>query len=139
MIRNINIKRKSLRSSSRRAAAVVEFAVCLPVILLIVLGSIEAASMLFLKQTLVQASYEGAKVAIRNGEQDDVESIIRAVAAGRRIVDLAIEFDPPNIEAAEAGEVITVNVSAPGDTNSLIPFGPFKNQTVIASAAMVKE
>ena len=139
MIRNINSKRKSLRSCSRRAAAVVEFAVCLPVIVLIVLGSIEAASMLFLKQTLVQASYEGAKVAIRDGEQAEVEAIIRAVGDGRRVVDLTIEFDPPNIENAVAGEVITVTVSAPGDSNSLIPFGPFKNKIVLATAAMVKE
>jgi Flp pilus assembly protein TadG len=118
---------------------VVEFAVCLPVIVLIVLGSIEAASMLFLKQTLVQASYEGAKVAIRDGEQAEVEAIIRAVGDGRRVVDLTIEFDPPNIENAVAGEVITVTVSAPGDSNSLIPFGPFKNKIVLATAAMVKE
>jgi hypothetical protein len=107
--------------------------------MLIVLGSIEAASMLFLKQTLVQASYEGAKVAIRDGSQAEVESIIRAVGAGRNIQDLTIAFDPPLVADAFPGDVITVRVSAPGDSNSFIPFGPFKNKTVVASAAMVKE
>ena len=59
------IHNKKFRArDARKGAAVVEFAVCLPVVVLIVLGSIEAASLLFLKQTLVQASYEGVKVAI---------------------------------------------------------------------------
>jgi Flp pilus assembly protein TadG len=131
-------KNRSPRQS-RSGAAVVEFAVCLPVIMLIVLGSIEGASMLFLKQTLVQASYEGAKIAISDSDQADVVDAIEAVAAGRRINGLAIEFTPSSIANAAPGETITVTVTAPGDSNSFIPFGPFKNKTVVASASMVKE
>jgi Flp pilus assembly protein TadG len=131
-------KNRSPRQS-RNGAAVVEFAVCLPVIMLIVLGSIEGASMLFLKQTLVQASYEGAKIAISDSDQADVVDAIEAVAAGRRINGLAIEFTPSSIANAAPGETITVTVTAPGDSNSFIPFGPFKNKTVVASASMVKE
>lgn len=43
------------KTARRRGAAVVEFAVCLPVIILVVLGSIEAASMLFLRITCQHA------------------------------------------------------------------------------------
>ena len=63
----------------REGAAVVEFAVCLPLVILIVLGTIEAGSLLFLKQTLVQAAYEGAKVAIATGDTDQVEAVVDAV------------------------------------------------------------
>lgn len=132
-------KNKSRRRHSRNGAAVVEFAVCLPVIMLIVLGSIEAASMLFLKQTLVQASYEGAKIAISDRSQTDVEEAIQAVGAGRNIQDLLIEFTPSVLADATPGDVVTIRVSAPGDSNSFIPFGPFKNKTVVASASMIKE
>ena len=45
---------------NRRAVATVELAVCLPVLALLVLGSIEAASFIFLKQTLQVAAYEGS-------------------------------------------------------------------------------
>lgn len=95
--------------------------------------------MLFLKQTLVQASYEGAKIAISDSSQSDVVDAIEAVAAGRNINGLAIEFTPSSIANAAPGETITVTVTAPGDSNSFIPFGPFKNKTVVASASMVKE
>ena len=124
----------------RRGAAVVEFAVCLPVILLIVLGSIEAASMLFLRQALIQSAYEGAKVAIRdNGSNADATTAIENVAAGRRLNDVEVEFSPKNVSKAKQGEFISVTISAPGDSNSFIPFGPFKNRMVSARAVMVKE
>ena len=124
----------------RKGAAVVELAVCLPVILFIVLGSIEAASMLFLKQALVQSAYEGAKVAIRNeGNNSDAIAAIQAVAAGRRIDDLQITLSPPNVKDATRGEFIRITVTAPGDANSLIPFGPFRGQFLTAQAVMAKE
>lgn len=127
------------RRTRRTGAAVVEFAVCLPVILLVVLGSIEAASMLFLRQTLVQAAYEGAKVAIRTGDSASAETVIRQVATGRRIEQLTIKTSPSDLNTALPGETITIEVSAPGDANSLFPFGPFKNKVVSASAVMVRE
>ena len=132
---------KNRRNSRKRTgAAVVEFAVCLPVIILIVLGSIEAASLLFLRQALIQSAYEGAKVAIRNeGNEADAISAVNAVAAGRRLSGVNVTFTPSNISSAAAGEMIRVTVSAPGDANSFIPFGPFQGQTVSAEAVMVKE
>ena len=133
------IKRKKVARRQREGAAVIEFAVCLPVIVLIVLGTIEAGSLLFLKQTLVQAAYEGAKVAIVSGDTDKVEAIVEAVAAGRNLQDVQVQFTPSDIANLPAGEVLTVTVTAPGDSNSFIPFGPFKNQIVRTAASMVRE
>ena len=131
---------KRRKPTGRRGAAVVEFAVCLPVIILIVLGSIEAASMLFLRQALIQSAYEGAKVAIRaDGNNSDATTAIENVAAGRRLNGVQIDFSPKNVSKAKQGEFISITISAPGDSNSFIPFGPFKNQIVSARAVMVKE
>ena len=134
-------KPKRLTASRRRhGAAVVEFAVFLPVIILIVLGSIEAASMLFLRQALIQSAYEGVKIAVRNdGTKEAAILAIENVAASRRINELSVEFSPKNISKVDQGEIISVTISAPGDVNSLIPFGPFKDRIVSARAVMVKE
>ena len=123
----------------RIGAAVVEFAVCLPLIMLIVLGTIEAGSLLFLKQTLVQAAYEGAKVAIASGDQDQVNQAVDAVVASRNLNNVQVQFTPPDLASVPAGETITITISAPGDSNSFIPFGPFENQIVQTSASMVRE
>lgn len=125
--------------SNRQGAAIVEFAVCLPLIFLIVLGSIQGASLLFLKQTLVQASYEGAKVGIRDGDEAAMRQAVEAVATGRRVQGLALTISPSNIANLPSGETVTVTVSAPGDDNSLFPFGPFQGQQVTAQAVMVRE
>ena len=132
------ITRKRARRQ-RKGAAVVEFAVCLPVIVLIVLGTIEAGSLLFLKQTLVQAAYEGVKVAIVSGDQEKAQAVVDAVAAGRNLQDVQVQFTPSDIASLPPGEVVTITISAPGDSNSLIPFGPFKNQVVQTSASMIRE
>ena len=128
------------RGRRRTGAAVVEFAVCLPVIIFIVLGSIEAASMLFLRQALIQSAYEGAKVAVRNnGDNATATTAIENVAAGRRLNDVTITFSPADVASVPQGDFVRVTISAPGDSNSFIPFGPFKGRTVSARAVMVKE
>jgi Flp pilus assembly protein TadG len=133
---------KSLTCSRRRrrGVATVEFAVCLPVIVLVVLGSIEAASMLFLRQAMIQSAYEGVKVAIlRNADNDDAIAAAEAVIRGRNLGGVTISFDPPDIATAVPGDTIRVTAAAPGDANSFIPFGPFKNHVVAAEAVMIKE
>ena len=133
-------KSRKTKRRLRRGAATVEFAVCLPVIVLVVLGSIEAASMLFLRQAMIQSAYEGAKVAIlRGADNADAIAAAQAVVQGRQLDGATISFDPLNVAEALPGETIRVTASAPGDANSFIPFGPFKNQIVAAEAVMIKE
>lgn len=145
------MKTRNSRSKrhQRQGAAVVEFAVCLPIIVLIVLGSIQAASMLFLRQALIQSAYEGAKIAIRNdGTNLAAETAIQNVATGRRIQGLTFAFSSTavpsggpdiNVEDVNAGNIIFVTVSAPADNNSFIPFGLFQGRVISAQAAMAKE
>ena len=60
--------------------AVVELAVCLPVLVLIIMGSIEACNLTFLKQKLTEAAYQGAMVATQpqgHGHQDPPACSIR--------------------------------------------------------------
>jgi hypothetical protein len=111
----------------------------LPVIVVIVLGSIESASMIFLRQALVQASYEAAKVAAKTGDEAQARAAAVAVTKGRRIRDVAIGFQPANWQAGVRGAPIRVTVTAPGDNNSVIPFGLFRGRTIGAFATMVRE
>ena len=126
--------------SSRRAAATIEFAVCLPIIVLIVFGGIQASSMLFLKQTLVQAAFESVKTAVKvDGSAARAEATARAVTDGRNLQGVSVTVNPNNIENTPRGSIIEVTVTAPGDNNSLFPFSPFAGKNVTATAVMVKE
>ena len=133
-----NRKRRS--TGKRQGAAVVEFAVCLPLIVLIMLGSIEAANMLFLRQALVQASYEGAKAAVRaDADNATVTLIANQVAAGRRLDGFTVETVPADISTAQQGDLIRVRSSAPVDSNSFISGTVIRILNLDAEAVMVKE
>lgn len=112
----------------------------MPMIVLVTFGAVEGASMIFLKQSLVQSAYEGSKVAIRRDSTNaDVEAATRAVLAGRALEQARVEINPSNLESARRGDIITVRVTAPSDANSIFPFGPFQGREVVGTAVMVKE
>lgn len=126
--------------SNRRGAATVELAVCLPVIVILAIGSMESASMIFLRQALVQSAYESIKEAVRtNGSQATAVTRAEEVLAFRDITGQSVTFEPSNVDDLAPGTPVTVTVSAPGDANSVIPFGPFKGQTISVTATMLKE
>ena len=55
------------QQTQRRGTAMTETAVTLPLLAVLVLGSIEAANAVFIKQSLTIAAYEAGKLASRPG------------------------------------------------------------------------
>ncbi len=129
-----------IKSFNRRGVAAVEFAVCLPVIILLVFGSIEASSFIFLKQSLNVAAYEGIRESIRVGSSD-ADGIDRAenILNSRNVRDFQISF--PNGSSADArrGDEIVIEVSAPTQTNSPLAGQFVTNRLLTARVVMVKE
>ncbi|QDU38973.1 TadE-like protein [Maioricimonas rarisocia] len=118
----------------------VELAVCLPTLLLILLTGIQAADMIFLKQTLQIASYESARAAIkRKGTSALAEDAAEAILDGRGVNGYSITFDPQNVASAERGDVIRVTVSAAADANTVLPGWLPLAQDMSVSTRMVKE
>ena len=138
--RTVPAKRLTRRCRPERGAATAELALCLPVIVLVAFGSVEGASMIFLKQMLVQSAYEGAKVAIqRKSTNEEIATATRAVLVGRSLTNVTVETNPINVESARRGDLVVIRVSAPSDANSLFPFGVFSSQRITGTAVMVKE
>lgn len=130
------------RPTTRRrgGTAVIELAVCLPVIILLVFGSIEAASFIFLKQSLSAAAYEAAREAIRNTSNNTIsEARATNVLDARSVKDYTISF--PNGESGTAirGSEIVVLVTAPTQANSPLAGQFVANRQLTARVVMVKE
>ena len=133
-------KRLSPKRSRRRGAATVELAVCLPVIFLLSMGAMEGASLIFLRQAMVQSAYETVKEAVRtDGSQAQGLVLGEQVLSFRGVTDQSITFNPSNVDQLDPGTPVTVTVSAPGDSNSVFPFGPFQNREISVQATMLKE
>ena len=123
----------------RKGVAVVEFAVCLPILVIIVLGSIECTSMIFLKQSLNVVAYEGIREAIRN-DATTSSALARAneVVAERSINSTSVVFEPASIDGLDRGDPIRIRVSAPCTNNSVFKLNFFSG-SLEATAFMIRE
>jgi Flp pilus assembly protein TadG len=127
-------------SETRRGAAVAELAICLPLLVLLVFASLEACSMIFLDHGLSIASYEGVRAGISyDGTNADVTARCNEIINQRSINDATISTNPGNVANVERGEPITVIVSAPANSNMIVPPWFFGGQTLTARTTMVKE
>lgn len=123
----------------RRGAAVVEFAACLPLLMLIVLGAIEATHGIFLKQALSAAAYEGMRVAIEpRGRQAAAIQQAQAILDARLVKGSRIAFDT-NIDTALRGQKVAIVVSAPISLNSPFIGRVIQDRVVTVRTVMVKE
>jgi len=132
--------RCNTRRSGRRGVAAAELAVCLPVVVLIVLATIESCSALFLKQSLTVAAYEGVRTAIEKGASSTtVQTNCNAILKDRKIQGSQVTVRPANIASLKAGDYINVTVSAPCNANSLVPTTFFRGKSLSATATMMIE
>jgi len=132
-------RRRRFRTHPSGAAAV-EFAVCLPILVSIVFGSIEGCSMIFLQQSLQTAAYEAARTAVR-----PVSSTAEAVNRGqfllheRNVKSGNVSVEPSDVSTTPAGSQVTVTATAPSDANRILPCWFFSKEQLSASCTMLKE
>ena len=116
----------------RRAIATVELAICLPVLSLIVFGSIQATNLIFLQHATTAAAYEGSlEMAKSNATNSSVQSRIQQVLDAREVVNTTIRILPAgtDITRTPAGTLLTLEVVADVRPNlSLFGFIAAPNQ-----------
>ena len=128
------------RRQRRAGVAAAELAVCLPVIVLIVLATIEACTMVFLKQSLSIAAYEGARTALATSTTSaDVVRTVEQVLTERRVNSGTVNLSPGRPDTIPPGQFLTVSVSAPAAGNSVIPIRFYRGRSLTGSATMMKE
>jgi Flp pilus assembly protein TadG len=133
-------RQRSSKHDGRKGTALIELAACLPVIVLLVAGSIECCGLIFLKQTLCAAAYEGIRVAVRqDATPADVNQRATEVLAARNIQNATVTIDPPDIGSLVPGDLLTVTVSAPTTGNRVIITRYVQDVTVSSSVLMLKE
>ena len=140
-LREIHTRHRRNRQSDRRhGVAVSELAVCMPVLVLIVLGTIEGCAMIFLQQSLSIAAYEGARIAlVPKAEAVNVKYQCELILKERGVNDAAAKVTPVDFAAAQEGSWIKVETSAPFNSNSLVGGWIFSGRTNTASVQMMKE
>ncbi|MBX3440076.1 MAG: hypothetical protein KF861_21480 [Planctomycetaceae bacterium] len=112
----------------------------MPVLVLVVFASIEACTMVFLKESLTVAAYEGSRVALSpNATAEDVVARCQEVLAERKVQAGAVQLTPSVPAAAEPGTPIEIEVTAPCAANAIIRVWFYGGTTVRGSSTVMKE
>jgi Flp pilus assembly protein TadG len=126
---------------NRAGAAVVEFAIVGPLMVLLTMGMMEVGRAVMVKQVMINASREGARLAILPATNaQDVIAQVHSQLAASSINGTTVTIDPPSLANAAAGTAVTVSISVNASQVSWVPNPAFMlNQTISASTTMRRE
>lgn len=111
----------------------------LPLLFVLVFGSIELANGIFLRQSLTVAAYEGARSATKpGGTSVHAEQRIRDVLESRGLDGETIAITPAVTGETARGTMVTVTVSIPGALHAMSPLRLLQDRTVRHSVVMVR-
>jgi hypothetical protein len=114
--------------------------ICLPLLVILVLASIEACSMIFLDNSLTITSYEGVRVGI-NFDSTNTKVLARCnqIIDQRSVQDATVSINPSDVANVPRGQPLSITVSAPCDSNIIIPPWFYGGRTLSVTTTMVKE
>ena len=135
----VNTKRSTQKN--RVGAAVVEFAIVGPLLVMLTMGMMEVGRAVMVKQVMINASREGARMAILpSASSQDVISQVNSQLAASSITGTTVTIEPPSLANAPAGTAVTVSISVNASQVSWIPNPAFTlNQTITAATTMRRE
>ena len=112
------LKRKA-SLNQRRGAAAVELAVCVPILLLVLVATVDVCGMFHIQQSLKISAYEGARIGIVPGaEVDNVSFQCGAILDAQGVKSYSVTMTPANPATLEPGDYFTVSIEANFDDNA---------------------
>lgn len=128
------------KPAERRGITAVELAICLPVLVLVTLATIEACTMIYLKQSLKIAAYEAGRVAMVPGaDPENLAAQCDLLLSSRNVQGYSVASDPPNPSRLDRGNFFRISVSAPCVGNSFLGGWFYEDRLVTESVEMMAE
>ena len=104
------------------------------------MGTIEATSAVFVRQSLAVSAYEGIREIVkRDGKIDIAKAKAESILNQRGVRSANIAFIPANPAAVVRGEEVTIEVSASIKANSPMFGKVLQDRIVTVKTTMVRE
>ena len=130
-------------SQRRKGIAAVEAAFCVPVLVILMFGTLEICAGIYLRESITVAAFEGVRAGLgRGSDADDIRDAVNQVLADRNISlgDTGkIVIRPNSFNNIKALEPVSVEISVPTRNNVLFAFSHLINRTVRGRAVMFRE
>jgi len=136
-------RRGSRDRAQRRGVATVELAICLPIMVALTVGTMDLCSMLFIKESITLAAYEGARQGVGRGFTNATARTRVLEFLDERNIQYAsadvVQIDAPGFDNAETLENVRLTVTVPLAGNLHVPSKMFGDMMMTASVTMRKE
>ena len=130
----------------RRAVAAVETAIMMPVMVLLAFGSIELSNMVFMRQSLSIAAYEGVRVLTKpGGTEAQANARIQEVLTSRNVASYTVQYlttaaAPISVTAVTPrGTMLTVSIQSTNGGSAYGPLQLFTGRTIRCQTTMVRQ
>ena len=126
------------RRSAQRCAgtAVVELALCLPVLVLVLVATLDACTMFHVQQSMKIAAYEGTRVGIVPGaEAVNVQFQCETLLDTQGVNGYTITMTPADLSTLSQGDFFSVQIDADFDQNALAG-GLYNGKTLTKSVTL---
>jgi hypothetical protein len=121
----------------RRGVAVVELAICLPLLILIVFATIETCRMIHLQQMLKVTAYEGARIGITpHATFVNVNFQCETLLDSQNIKDYSISLNPADPSMLTPGDFFEVTLTVDYAPNALLGNWFFSGQQLTQTCAL---
>ncbi len=126
------------RDKRRRAAAVVEFAFVLPLLVTILFGIIEYGWMFMVRQALMNAAREGCRVAVLSTTEEPYTEVTERVNEVMAPMGITVSIEMSHATLDDPVEAVTVKVPA-ADVTLMGSFFGDKDYNLTGNCSMRKE
>ncbi len=127
-------------SKKRNGAAIVEFALFLPLFFMITMATIETCRVLYLRQSLTIAAYECARLGVIPGMNlEAMQFQCDAIVDGRNLRNVTLTVDPPDLSSLNYGDPLTVTVETKADDNAILGTWFYRGRTLRETVVILGE
>ena len=117
-----------------------ETAILLPLLVLVTFSSLELSNMVFLKQGLSIATYEGAKIASSPGSTDaQARARVQEILTARGFTSTTISISPALDTTTTRGTMVTVAVASSDAAAGVLSVRMFTPRTLRSQTSMVRQ
>ncbi|MEM6364497.1 MAG: TadE family protein [Planctomycetota bacterium] len=133
-------QRRRLTRSHRCGAALIEFAMILPLYFAIMMGTVETCRMIYLRQSVKMAAYESARWSITPGAKtDDCKAIAEFFLEQRRVHGATWSCSHATLDDLQYGDVVKSTIRVPIDENALLGQWFTTSDSITESVAIMAE
>lgn len=134
------IAKKNCGAGKRRAAAIVELALTLPVLVLICLATIDTCRVIFVRQSAKLAAFECARIGIIPGvTRAHLDRLCANFMANRSVSQANLGLSVADLTMLRKGDLLTVTVNVPANSNALSSSWFYRGRTFSESVSILVE